>query len=193
MKIITLNTWGGKIKKPLEQFIVKYSGEIDVFCFQEVFKNYKNSGTNIFNVQDINPNLFDDISMKLTGYTGYYRPLYENLYGLAIFVKSDIQILEEGASLIYLNKKFPMTNNPEADLSRDLQWVKIRNSTGHEYLILNIHGHWVIEGKSDNYARIEQSKRILKFASKFEIPTIICGDFNLLTNTKSIALLEKNS
>lgn len=39
MKLITLNTWGGKQYEPLLEFLLKYSTDIDLFCFQEVFPN----------------------------------------------------------------------------------------------------------------------------------------------------------
>jgi exonuclease III len=37
MKIITLNTWGGKIYKELMDFVNK-NKDTDIFCFQEILK-----------------------------------------------------------------------------------------------------------------------------------------------------------
>ena len=39
MKLITLNTWGGRVKDPLHNFLKSYSGDIDIFCLQEVYHN----------------------------------------------------------------------------------------------------------------------------------------------------------
>ncbi|MFZ2523160.1 MAG: hypothetical protein WAW92_02125 [Minisyncoccia bacterium] len=35
MKLITLNTWGGKLYEPLIQFI-KDNKDVDIFCFQDL-------------------------------------------------------------------------------------------------------------------------------------------------------------
>src|SRR5581483_7148606 len=59
-----------------------------------------------------------------------------------------------------------------------------------ELLILNVHGKWYPGQKLDDTDRLEQSKIILEFAQKFSGPKIICGDFNLMPQTQSIAMLE---
>ena len=38
MKLITLNTWGGKLLNPLLEFVRKYSQDVDIFCFQEMYR-----------------------------------------------------------------------------------------------------------------------------------------------------------
>ncbi len=37
MKLITLNTNGGRVFEPLMNFIKTHSSDTDIFCFQEVF------------------------------------------------------------------------------------------------------------------------------------------------------------
>lgn len=37
MKIIFLNTWGGKIKENIAHFIGEHIHDTDIFCFQEVY------------------------------------------------------------------------------------------------------------------------------------------------------------
>jgi hypothetical protein len=37
MKLINLNTWAGKVKEPLNEFMKNKSAETDIFCFQEIF------------------------------------------------------------------------------------------------------------------------------------------------------------
>ena len=37
MKLITLNTWGGRVNKDLLSFLENKRETIDIFCFQEVY------------------------------------------------------------------------------------------------------------------------------------------------------------
>ena len=37
MKLLTLNTWGGKVHEPLLKFIEQRAEDTDIFCLQEVF------------------------------------------------------------------------------------------------------------------------------------------------------------
>ena len=55
--------------------------------------------------------------------------------------------------------------------------------------MINVHGLWQNSIKGDTEAKIEQSKKILVLAEKSKGKKIICGDFNLLPNTKSIQML----
>jgi endonuclease/exonuclease/phosphatase family metal-dependent hydrolase len=55
--------------------------------------------------------------------------------------------------------------------------------------IINVHGIWQGGIKTDTEAKIEQSKKILDLAEKTDGRKIICGDFNVLPDTKSIQML----
>jgi len=61
MRIITLNTWGGKIYEPLIDFFIKHKEETDVFCLQEVF----NSESVRPELGNVRPRLFQDIQKIL--------------------------------------------------------------------------------------------------------------------------------
>jgi endonuclease/exonuclease/phosphatase family metal-dependent hydrolase len=191
MKLLSLNTWGAKVRTPFQQFIEKKQSDVDIFCFQEVFDNYQGEYDDLFTVKDADPNLFQNLSHTLTNYSGYFCPVFKNLYGLAIFAKNNVRVLEHGSVLIYENKNFPDPNNEDADHNRKMQWIITQDEREREYLIINVHGHWVPGNKVDNVARIKQSEIILDFTSQYDLPTIICGDFNLRPDTKSIAILEK--
>ena len=58
MKLITLNTWSGKLDKQLKSFIKNHSGDVDIFCFQEIFNCDDNIGQQyLTNMKDQNTNL----------------------------------------------------------------------------------------------------------------------------------------
>jgi endonuclease/exonuclease/phosphatase family metal-dependent hydrolase len=58
-------------------------------------------------------------------------------------------------------------------------------------LIANLHGFWIPESKEDTPERLEQSDKIIKFLDSYKHGKILCGDFNLNPNTKSMFKLEE--
>ena len=91
---------------------------------------------------------------------------------------------------MHKNDKFD-PNDDFSDHDRKLQWLKIHSE--QDAIIMNVHGHWTGKGKEDNPARLHQSKEIVNLLEKFAgLPRILCGDFNLRPDTKSIRMLEKD-
>ncbi|OGG19640.1 hypothetical protein A2721_00805 [Candidatus Gottesmanbacteria bacterium RIFCSPHIGHO2_01_FULL_47_48] len=190
MKLITLNTWGAKVTKPFNKFVKNKSGKIDIFCFQEVFDKYQGNNEVIFALKNTNPNLFGDLSSALSDYEGYFCPVIENVYGLATFIKKDIEVVSYGSVMTYESFNFPDPTDEGADHSRKLLWLKIKQKN-REYLVMNFHGYWVHGDKKDNPNRFKQSQTILDFISGQNIPTVLCGDFNLRPDTRSVEMLEQ--
>lgn len=191
MKLITLNTWGGKVYQPLMEFLSKYK-DVDIFCFQEIFHNLdeKTSTADLIVVNDGCKKLLDNIEEILWEHEGYFCPVHGASYGLAIFVKKNIKIAEVGDVLLYKNKDFD-PNDDFSDHDRKLQWLKIIHND-RDIIIMNVHGHWTGKGKEDNPARLQQSKEIVNLLKRFTgVPRILCGDFNLRPDTESIKMLEK--
>lgn len=193
MKLITLNTWGGKIDIPLKDFFKRHSSEIDIFCLQEIFHKFgERKSSNLLDqeFQDVaNKYLFEEIQEILKDHEGYFAPVHGESYGLAIFVRKGIEIKESGEIVIYENRSFN-PKDEESDHDRKIQWMRIK--TDKEWILANIHGHWASDNKIDNEARIEQSKRILNLTEMFkDIPIILCGDFNLRPDTESIKMIDE--
>ena len=191
MKLITLNTWGGKIYQPLLEFISK-NKDVDIFCFQEIFHNLdeKTSTADLVASNNACKKLFNDIKEVLGNHRGYFCPVHGPSYGLAIFVKKNIKVVEVGDALLYKNDKFD-PNDDWSDHDRKLQWLKICGDK--DMVIMNVHGHWTGKDKEDNSARLHQSKEIVNLLEKFAgLSRILCGDFNLSPDTESIKMLEKD-
>lgn len=63
---------------------------------------------------------------------------------------------------------------------------------GKLFTICNFHGIAYPGNKLDTPDRIAQSKQLKEFLDKERGAKILCGDFNLMPETKSVALLEEN-
>lgn len=184
MKLITLNIWGGHVRAPLLEFIGAQR-EVDIFCFQEVYHQAvaKVSSED----RTVSLNIFSELQTLLPNHRSFFRPVVKNIYGIGMFVKKEIDVLEEGEVIIHDNPNYSGIGPTH---SRNLQWVKCRINN-QLYLIINVHGLWNGKGKTDAPERIVQSQRMRGFLDGIEVPKILCGDLNLRPDTESIRILEK--
>lgn len=184
MKLITLNTWSGRVKSILDFF--NNHQDIDIFLLQEVLHN----GTEhtIFNENE-RAELFYEISELLPNHQGYFAPTEGGEWGLAIFIKKSIEVLKHGDYFVHGHKD-AMIGKDARTLGRNIQFIKI--SLGGRILnVLNFHGLWSGNGKSDSPERISQSEKIAEFIKKLSGEIILAGDFNLLPDSKSLNYIEK--
>ncbi len=184
MKLLSLNIWGGRIHKPLLEFLEKHS-EIDIFCFQEVYQNAK--GKEVI-YTDAMLDIYEEIEKALSDYQGYYRPHLQDYYGLAIFVKKTISVIEEGEHFVHRQKGYVPTDHVGFH-AKNVQYLKIPLSQ-KMVTFFNFHGLWNGKGKTDTEDRLNQSKRIKEFMNSIEGEKIMCGDFNLNPDTESLKILE---
>ncbi len=184
MKIITLNIWGGYVFDPLVDFF-KQNQDVDVFCFQEVYNNAP--GKVSTDDRKVCLDIFDRMREYLPNHRGYFRPVVSGVFGLAMFIHERVPLLHEGDIIIHENPDYPGFGPAH---SRNMQWIECMYK-GEPLAILNAHCLWNGKGKGDSERRIEQSKRIQMFMSTLSIPKVLCGDFNLRPETKSMAILNK--
>lgn len=81
------------------------------------------------------------------------------------------------------------SNWKNEDHGRALQVVEL-NVDDKELQVLNLHGIWT-EDKMGDKRTLEECKYVIGAAKRKRIPTIITGDFNLLPETESIRLMNK--
>ncbi|MDP3559536.1 MAG: endonuclease/exonuclease/phosphatase family protein [Legionellaceae bacterium] len=184
MQLITLNIWGGHLIEPLLAFIKKHQ-HIDIFCLQEVYHNAPHKVSNEDRQNHLN--IFSELAAHLPEHQGFFRPVVNNTYGIATFVKKSIDVLTEGETSIHHNPEYQGRGPTH---SRNLQWLKCKFNQKN-YTILNVHGLWNGKGKTDSEERLAQSKRIKAFMDQVNTPKILCGDFNLRPDTKSLEMLEQ--
>lgn len=195
MRLVSLNTWGGRVTQPLYQFF-KENQDVDIFCLQEVFNNAEHRYVSELlsgNTQDIVRDLYSKIQKILPNHNGFFTSVFDEFYGQAIFVRKDIKVLSQGEIVLFENRQFPSSVNPDMDHTRKMQWIRlIEEKNNLEYCVMNIHGHWDVSGKSDTDNRIIQSNKIKNFIRTLpkDLKKIVCGDFNLRPDTKSISILE---
>ncbi|MBI2085779.1 endonuclease/exonuclease/phosphatase family protein [Candidatus Daviesbacteria bacterium] len=201
MKIISLNTWGGKIYHPLINFINKNAKDTDIFCFQEIF----DTTSALTDVLGYRVNLFKEITKVLINYSGYFFPCIDNYLvgsfqkhftdfnlssGLAIFVKKSLKITSSGDFFVYRKKNDHKLGDFNT-MPKNAQYISL-SAAGKQFVICNIHGLWSTEGKYDTPSRIQQSQKVEKFLDDQKGGKILCGDLNLALNTRSLKILEEN-
>lgn len=185
MKLITLNTWGGRVGQPFVQFILDHK-DTDIFCFQEIY----DKAEEVMDVHypEVDHSIFTRLKELLPKHNGFFRPVLEDVYGIAIFIKKNISVLEEGEVFIHRNERGTVIDGHH---SRNLQWIKF-DMEGRVFTVMNVHGLWNGKGKNDTPERIAQSNIIREFMDRTEDPKILCGDFNLNPDTESVKILEKD-
>ena len=199
MKIISLNIWGGKLFDGLISFVKEQSVDTDVFCFQEVLstnsKTILSNGfrTNIFSeLEKVLPGFEGVFSSALEGHDSKERVDFDISYGLAIFYKKNIKILDIGHYFVHLAHN-QATEEGHA-FPRNMQYLNFEYKN-NKYTLMNFHGLYDRDNeKLDTPERLEQSKKIKKYTneSSKNSKVILLGDFNLLPNTKSIGIVEKD-
>ncbi len=225
MKILSLNTWGGRRYKPLMEYIKKQSRTIDVFCFQEVWRSMARRKI----VDGCRTHLFDEIAALFgSRFVGCYSSRQEGIalsgpvgfdlsFGQGIFWRKslscdpikDLFLFRSKDSLFDDLPILPSVNRSDLkavararraqwkkELIRDLpalaQIVQINDPrSGKKLVIINVHAQWYPGDKRDTQARIKQSKKLIAALESIPGPKVICGDFNLEPDTKSIALIEQ--
>lgn len=195
MKIVTLNTWGGRAgKEKLLNFFQKHKDDIDIFCLQEVwsgpYEHLEGLAVGGVNIQFENIMVYgkQDISKILSSYKVSFHPHQGDNYGLMMLVKNNLKVIEDGEVFVHKHKEFI----PKGDVgkhARNIQYVTIETEAGLK-TIINFHGLWNGQGKNDSEDRLVQSDNILKFVQNLHHPFVLCGDFNLLPETQSIKKFE---
>lgn len=185
MRLITLNTWGGRVRGPLIDFFSK-NQDVDIFCLQEIYHNAPSDKIEKEYQKDIFK-LYSEIGATLSEHTGYFKPHIEDWYGLAIFIKKEINLKKEGDFFVYT--KEPYLGG--GDHSRNVQYLTFEYQ-GSDITVMNLHGFWNGKGKTDTEERLVQSKKIVEFMESIPGKKILCGDLNLRPDTESIKILERS-
>ncbi len=204
MKLINLNVWGGQVYKPLLEFLKKESRDTDIFCFQEVMESPVSKFSN-----RAKTDVYKDLSKVLKNYTGFLAtPIlsgfdlmekvdFDLTFGQATFVRKGIKVLSEQTYFVY-GKSGPASfwdiekrEKRYLDVPRNMQCLTLK-SGNKKILIGNLHGFWMPISKKDSTHRVRQSKKVREVFDLHSGPKILCGDFNLRPDTKSMKILEEN-
>jgi endonuclease/exonuclease/phosphatase family metal-dependent hydrolase len=185
MKLITLNIWGGQLREPLLDFLHRHR-DVDIFCLQEVYYNAKKMITE--EDRSVSLNIFSQIMQTLPEHQGYFCPAVNGIYGIAKLVHHSVPTHASGELPIYINAEYTGIGPSH---NRLLQWIDC-GAEQSRYTVINVHGLWNGKGKSDSPDRIAQSQKIKEFIQQSRNPVVLCGDFNLRPDTKSLEILDSD-
>lgn len=112
MKLLSLNIWGGKIYPEIINFLQRYVGIVDIFCFQEVFDTKEH----IEKYHFVRTNIWQELSQLFMDYHKFYDPRmkgydsdghmvhFDFTTGLGVFVKREMEIVDEIDYFTYRKK-----------------------------------------------------------------------------------------
>ena len=188
MKIISLNTWGGRAgKKNLLDFFKK-NEQVDIFCLQEIWEGGDDHAP-LWGGDSIDTKLLTHISDVLKNHLVFFRPQYMDWYGLAIFAKKNLIIREEGDIFVFKKRENMFDDDKAVNHARNLQYLTVETANGLR-TIANFHGLWNAVDKEDTDERMLQSDNVITFLKGVSNPSVLCGDFNLLPQNKSLKNME---
>lgn len=185
MTLITLNIWGGSLRKELLQFFWEHKA-VDIFCLQEVYYN----AAKRISTDDtpVSLDILTDIAQLLPDHKVIFYPVVGEHYGLALLVRKTISINEHNAIKIYNNPTYKGSGPAHS------RWLQVAELEIDNQLITiaNVHGLWNGQGKGDSPDRLVQSENIVHYLNNINHPVILCGDLNLRPDTKSLQLINQN-
>lgn len=165
MKIVFLNTWNGKIREEISEFIKKQSLDTDIFCFQEAYDQMRELAKQII------PDYNEQIAYKFV--------VEDDDFPQATYTRKNIEVLSSGTIL-------EDQKGTGLGIFHEIQ-------LGEKKIFLtNFHGISKPGNKLDNSERILQSESLINFWKEKPGMKIIGGDFNLFPETKSIKMFEEN-
>ena len=176
---------------PLMHFFRTKKENTDIFCLQEILNADQKIVDERHPEQYVCGGVYEKAAKELSGFDGTFATYSDdpNRMSQAIFIKNGVETKTVEDLLVFQPER-PVEVGSAIISPRKLQYAIV--TTGDkEFLIVNYHGLWVNGPKTDSPERIEQSKKIKEFVAKFDLPTIICGDFNLLPETESVRILEE--
>ncbi len=199
MKLISLNTWGGKYFEPLIEFIKQQSKDTDIFCLLEIY----DTNSNEKQYKEIRANLLFEIKNILPDFQAFYYPIlfdYDNnanltdfdlKYGQAIWVKKSITINNYNNYIIGKDQSKESLKKDFSNLNTPLQFINFTTDQ-KQYSIFVFHGTPYPADKLDSPRHLLESLKVKEIMDKQKGAKILVGDFNLLPETESIKVFETN-
>jgi endonuclease/exonuclease/phosphatase family metal-dependent hydrolase len=183
VKLIQLNEWGGRLGGQIADLLRDQSA--DIVCLQEAVDAKGDAALSITT---------SELKEKLGYSHAFSSPVFSfNLmnkkatFGNAILSKH---------SLIETNTIFTNLEYTE-DFDFDTHDYNVRNlqhvviEVGERKLhVLNHHGHHVHQHKNGDGQTLRQMKQIVQYISSLEGPVVLCGDFNLVSTSESIGVIN---
>ncbi|MDO3441775.1 endonuclease/exonuclease/phosphatase family protein [Agrobacterium sp. V1] len=207
MRLICLNGWGGKLHDELVPYL-SFS-DPDILCLQEVvhtpaatqdWLSYRDHGIDL----PQRANFLRDVADALPDHLAVFCPAaqgdlwdgdirYPSQWGLATFVRKSIAIVAQAQGFVH--GTFSADGYGDHPRSRTAHAIRIFDfTTGQPAVIAHMHGLRDPEGKHDSPARLAQGKRLVQLVRNIAEAgdrIIVCGDFNVLPDSETFAVLRE--
>jgi endonuclease/exonuclease/phosphatase family metal-dependent hydrolase len=197
MKLICLNTWGGRAGRDRLLAFLDAHRDADFVCLQEIWSAPYDglegapAGGVPLSHDEIMVTGKQEIGALLDGHRVFFHPHHLDDYGLMTLVSKRLDVVESGDVFVHRERGYV----PEGDIghhARNVQFVTVATAQGR-VSVMNFHGLWNGQGKRDSGDRLAQSRRLVDFLAGRGEPFVLCGDFNLAPDTKSLKMLEAAS
>ncbi len=186
VRLISLNMAGGMHLGRLLKFVSDMRGRVDIFCFQETIDGLACMPDRI----KFTNGTYEAVKSRLKGFKAYTTEPYTRTgLFLSMFVRGSIDTITDGSAILVKPKW------------RDLQsWSRLQYAeiglNGKRAVVAHLHGLYIPNQKPslhylDTKERLQQSKKALFELSRFNEPALLCGDFNLKQDTRSVAMFER--
>lgn len=184
MKILQLNTWGGRLGAQIKEVIHRELP--DIVCFQEAIKVEGGKGF-----------VFDELS-EIQKDTDFEHCYFSPSFGWKLMKREAQSGLATMSKVPFLQTNTAFTRLAyvtdfdiiDTDYNiRSLQHTSIK-CDGKEIHILNHHGHHVPHHKDGDEETMRQCQMIVDYIEKVTGPVVLCGDFNLKPESESLQLIN---
>jgi endonuclease/exonuclease/phosphatase family metal-dependent hydrolase len=129
----------------------------------------------------------------LQEYNHFYHPHLEDYWGLAMFVRKDIDVIDFGEVFVHKKRGYNLELEKQGQTAKNIQYVHVELDN-KPLTIINFHGLWNGLGKGDSGDRLSQSRNIISFFKTLKEEggeIVFVGDFNLDPETESLKMFEK--
>lgn len=209
IRIVSLNCWGGRIYKPLMQYLQEV--DADILCLQEMFSAPPDVPSPlIFPYQyrqeeslPAHPTLFTELHAVLPNHQAFFYPAaqgylhdgavteYKVRYGIATFIRDTLPIIGEGVSFVYGSYRQGVWGEPP--LPRNAHCVRLwRYDNAKPLVVSHMHGLWLKDGKGDSPERVAQATALVDLVTRvrhIDDDVVVCGDFNVLPQSVTFNIL----
>ena len=205
MKIVFLNTWGGKVFQPLMEFLRESASTTDFFCLQEVFDSPPHQRVGSGGSPEARllswggrSNIGVELKHALAGFqVSCYTPMADGCdgdemmpisWGLTTFARKSITV--DVCDAVPIAAPEVLHGNVPHPHFRMIQYIRFRRGE-RLFTLGNFHGTAYPGSKLDTPERISQSQKIFNFLAGEQGEKILGGDFNLMPDTESIRMIEE--
>jgi hypothetical protein len=199
LRIVSLNLWGGRALDPLLDFIREQAPATDLFCFQEML----DAPEVVPLACGFRTNLRAELTRVLPDFESRFDPMVSWAettadgrqvtvpFGLATFARRTLPIARRHALTILEHQDHLDAAPGIHQIVRPLQITRPRSARG-PLVVANFHGIARPGSKLDSDERLTQSRELRRVLAAQDGAVVLIGDFNLLPQTESIRLLERD-